>query len=204
MRSDRSPDVSVVVTFAEHEEVVGSAVRRLAQHLSALNLSFEIVAVDQGTMDNSRSVLALLRKDISQLHLASSETPDRAVYAGAVRALGRVLWVIDVDAALAPLAPFARAYRRIARGTLDIVAVQGRFTVCYRSRCLDAISLARGTGDRFQRSLFRRARPRQLATELLRGGSTSREYEAARPRRATLARLVDALTAARSAWTSPR
>jgi len=201
MTTPRQPDLTVVLPFAAHEEVVGKAVRRVADHLRALGLSFELLAVDQGASDNSRSVLALLRKDLAELDVCDAEG-DLVVAPAVARARGRVLWVLDVEAALAPLAPFARAHREVARGAQDIVVVTGRFAVCYRSRTADALRLARGTGERFTRSLVRRARPRRLAIELVRVNKQGRARTV--DDRAPLSRLVHALTAARAAWTGPR
>ena len=54
------PDVSVVVPFADDEDVIGTAVRRLASHLTEREISFEIIAVDEDSGDNSHAILALL------------------------------------------------------------------------------------------------------------------------------------------------
>lgn len=40
-------DVSVVLPFGDDEEAVGIAVKRTAEHLRHLGLSFEILAIDE-------------------------------------------------------------------------------------------------------------------------------------------------------------
>jgi hypothetical protein len=158
-------DVSVIVPFADDEDLIGSAVRRLAAHLRENTLSFEIIAVDEDSGDNSHAVLALLRPEVPELRISNAPGRSRGPAVGAHRARGRVLWMISPRAAATPLAPFGRAYRRVQRHEVDLVSVDGRFTVCHRVRVLPLIDSLRGNTLAFQRRLARRAAARGLTVD---------------------------------------
>ena len=64
MRSASECDVTVIVPFADDEERVGTLGRRIAEHLHALGVSFEILAVDEGGDDNSVSLLSLVHASV--------------------------------------------------------------------------------------------------------------------------------------------
>jgi hypothetical protein len=137
-------DVSILLPFGDDEDIVGRACGRLAVHLRALGLRFELLAVDEDCGDNSHTLLALLRAQIPELEILYGQGRDRGYATAAQRARGRVVWLISPEAALRHLAPFARAFRRIDRGELDAVLVERRFAVCHRTRSLDALRGCRG------------------------------------------------------------
>ena len=160
-------DVSVIMPFVDDEDVIGAAVRRLAAHLKECGRSFEIIAADESSGDNSHAVLALLRPNIPELRIVSAVGRGRGYYTGAQRARGRVLWLVDPHSATSPLALFGRAYRRVTRGEVDLVAVDHRFVICHRINTLPVIEGVRGTGTTYRRRLARRAQARGLMVETL-------------------------------------
>lgn len=156
-----TPEVSVVLPFRNHEEQVGRACRRLAEHFAGL--SFEIIAVNEGSTDNSQSVISLLRHEIPQIKLALSQGRGRGYAAGSARAKGGLLILLTPEmAADRPLAPLARAVRRVSCGELDMVLVEQRLVVCRRNRCDGLLQRRRQYQDRL---LVRRAQGRGLAVE---------------------------------------
>jgi hypothetical protein len=166
MQSTAALDVSVIVPFSDDEEVIGTACRRLAAHLRALDLRFELLAVDQDSGDNCHALLALLRPAIPELRVTAAGGRDRGFIAGARQARGRVLWLVAPEAgARCPLAPFGRAFDRVARGAIDVVAVDRRFAVCHRTRALDAVDGVRSRPG-YELRLARRARARRLTVEV--------------------------------------
>src|SRR5262249_17995876 len=67
------PEVSVVVPFRDDEERVGALARRLAGHLRALGLSFELLFVDEDARDNSVALLLLLRdRELPELRVLTA------------------------------------------------------------------------------------------------------------------------------------
>ena len=158
-------DVSVIVPFADHEDVIGAACGRVARHLGELGLSFEILAVDEASGDNSHAVLGLLRRSLAPLRIVAGARPGRGFAMGSACARGRVLWLVEPHSALRSLAPFGRAHARVARGELDLAVVRGRFSVMKRSRALGLIDSLHGGSGSFQRRLVRRAETRQLEVE---------------------------------------
>jgi glycosyltransferase involved in cell wall biosynthesis len=194
-------DVSVVIPFGDDEDVIGAAVRRVAAHLREYGATFEIVAVDENSGDNSHAVLALLRPNLPELCIVSALGRGRGYYAGAQRARGRVLWLIGPSFAMTPLAPFGRAYRRVERGELDMVAVDHRFVVFRRTNLLPVIEGLRGSGHAYRRRLVKRAEARGLATETLVIGGASRASRGLG--HAAVSWLFEAISPVRLGW-NPR
>lgn len=194
-------DVSVVVPFSDHEEVIGAAVKRVAVHLREHGLDFEILAVDEDSGDNAHAVLCLVRKDVPELRVIHAHGRARGYAAGVARAQGRVLWLIDAESAAATLAPFGRAFRRVARGERDLVVVRNRFIVCHRTRSLTALDGLRATPVSLARRVVRRAQARGLALEVqaIAGPAGSRNRVSTRHgRRRSWSGIFGALTAARA------
>src|SRR5205085_8402008 len=106
-------DVSVVLPFGDDEEAVGIAVRRTAEHLRGLGVSFEILAIDEDSGDNSHAVLALLRADVPELRVTHAPGRGRGVDVGASRAQGTLLVVTTPDVASASLDGVGDACRRL-------------------------------------------------------------------------------------------
>ncbi len=183
--------MTAVLTFADDEETVGKACRRIAEHLHERGLSFEIIAVDEDSGDNSHAVLALVREQVPELRVVGSPARDRGFAVGAQQARGKALWLIDCSTAMSLLAPFGRAYRFVARGQADAVVVQNRFVVCHRSRCAEVVETTRGRGNAFQTRFARRARAAKLECEVQQLG------HATLPMRPWM-RWLEAITAARS------
>lgn len=171
MPSSPAVDVSVIVPFSDHEEVIGSACGRIARHLGELGLTYEILAVDEASGDNSHAVLGLLRRSLVSLRIVAGARPGRGFAIGAACARGRALLLIDPDAALRSLAPFGRAHARIARGDVDLAVVRGRFAVAKRARALSVVDGVQGNGAAFERRLVRRAESRGLLIESVDGGT---------------------------------
>lgn len=196
MANPRELDVSVVLPYGDDEELIGSAVRRIATHLGSLGLRYEILAVDEDSGDNSHAVLALMRADVPQLRMLSAARRGRGWAVGAAEARGHVLWLLRPAAALQPLAPFGRAFRRVARGLRDLVVVDRRFAVAYRTRTLDAVAAVRGRGVIAQRRLLRRARAHRLTTEVITGTTVPQMAVPNRP----WTKFLEVLGSARGAW----
>jgi hypothetical protein len=157
-------DVTVVIPFGDDEDSVGAASRRVAAHMRALGLRFELLAVDEDSGDNSAAVLALLRAEIPEIKLVEA-APRRGFAAGARLARGRVLWLLDVARGDAPLAPVGWAVRRLEEDAADVVVVEGRYVLCRRTRVWRAIQHLRGRAAVFERRLVRRARSHRLRVE---------------------------------------
>jgi hypothetical protein len=159
------PTLSIILPFADDEDILGVACRRLVEHCRELSIDFEIVAVDEGSGDNSVALLALLRGEIPELRVVAGTVPHRAFTVGAGLARGRQLLLIEPDAAARSLAPLASAIERVAAG-LDLVILPGRFTVAKRTRALAVLDPTRVRGLGFEHRLARRAMRRGLAVEV--------------------------------------
>ena len=151
-------EISVVVPFGDDEESIGNAVQRLAAHLRPLGMPFEILAVDEDSGDNSHAVLALMRAQVPELRVLHAPGRGRGAEAGASRAQGRLLWIIDPDVALVAgaLAPAAAAFASITAGTVDAVVVHGHHVIAHRMKALPAVSGLRASRDARRRRLARR------------------------------------------------
>ena len=168
-------DVSVILPFGDDEEAVGIAVRRTAEHLRGLGLSFEILAIDEDSGDNSHAVLALLRAEVPELRVTHAPGRGKGVDVGAARAQGTLLVVSTPDVASASLASFTSfdaVYQRPAATATtatrappmtscalrnlapSLISVGNRLTrgiVAVRTAVVVLITLLRGRGRRGRR-----------------------------------------------------
>src|SRR5689334_1903149 len=159
-------DVSVIMPFGDDEEAVGIAVRRTAEHLRTLGLSFEILAIDEDSGDNSHAVLALLRAEVPELRVTHAPGRGRGVDVGAARAQGAVLLVSTPDVASASLDGAGEACRRVLAGEGDAEVALTRFTVAHRIRAMAAFRGARLVAAAMHRRLAKRLQMRNLAVRV--------------------------------------
>jgi hypothetical protein len=181
-------DVTAIVVCRDDEEVAGHTLRRVALHLRSLGLRGEILAIDEGSADNTLPLLQLLQRDLPELEVIAGVPPGRGFVRGAELARGRAL-LVAFGRSDAPLSALGFALERLAQRR-DAVAVGGRYLVLHRTRTLrahEALSHRRDPRE-LERRFVRRARALGLAVDL-----------AARPRRAAgwarWAKLREALLA---------
>ncbi|HLL21669.1 MAG TPA: hypothetical protein VK427_06045 [Kofleriaceae bacterium] len=159
-------DVSVILPFGDDEEFVGIAVRRTAEYMRGLALSFEILAIDEDSGDNSHAVLALLRAEVPELRVTHASGRGRGVDVGAARAQGALLLVTTPDVASASLDGAGDACRRLLAGEGDAEVALGRYSVAHRIRALPAFRGARLVGVAMHRRLSKRLQVQQLSTRI--------------------------------------
>src|SRR5215470_13895538 len=131
-------DVSVIMPFGDDEEAVGIAVRHTAAHLRGINLSFEILAIDEDSGDNSHAVLALLRAEVPELRVTHAPGRGRGVDLGAGRAQGTLLLIATPEVASASLDGAGDACHRLLAGEGDAEVALARYSVAHRIRALAA------------------------------------------------------------------
>jgi hypothetical protein len=159
-------DVSVILPFGDDEEAVGIAVKHTAEHLRSLGVSFEILAIDEDSGDNSHAVLALLRAEVPELRVTHAPGRGRGVDVGAGRAQGTLLLIATPDVASASLDGAGDAVRRLLAGDGDAEVALGRFTVAHRIRALVAVRGSRLIGPAMHRRLSKRLTMQHLAVRL--------------------------------------
>jgi hypothetical protein len=159
-------DVSVILPFGDDEEALGVAVRRTAEHLRGLGLSFEILAIDEDSGDNSHAVLALLRAEIPELRVTHAPGRGRGIEVGAARAQGTLLLVSTPDVASGSLDGIAEACKRLLANEGDAEVALTRFAVVHRIRGLAAFRNARLLGPSLHRRLAKRLQLRNLSVRI--------------------------------------
>jgi len=159
-------DISVILPFGDDEEFVGIAVRRTAEHLRGLGLSFEILAIDEDSGDNSHAVLALLRGEVPELRVTHASARGRGIDVGAGRAQGTLIVVATPDVASASLDGVGDACRRLLAGDGDAEVALTRYTVAHRVRALTAFRGARLLGPAMHRRLAKRLQVQNLSVRL--------------------------------------
>jgi dolichol-phosphate mannosyltransferase len=159
-------DVSVILPFGDDEEAVGVAVKHTAEHLRGLGLSFEILAIDEDSGDNSHAVLALLRAEVPELRVTHAPGRGRGVDVGALRAQGTLLLVSTPDVASASLDGAGDACRRLLAGEGDAEVALTRFTVARRIRTLSAFHGARLIASAMHRRLAKRLHERNFSVRV--------------------------------------
>ena len=150
------PEVSVVLAVLDDEDCIGDRVRALANHLRALNRTFEIVAVNAGSRDNTLAMLELLAARIPELRILPAAVPGRAFLRGTSEARGDQVLLCEAAKPLF-LAPLGWALRRLDAGR-EAVVLRGHYIVARRLLSLPVIVRATGPGLLFERVFEQRAR----------------------------------------------
>jgi hypothetical protein len=153
---DVDPVLSVVIAVREAEETVGRDVRRMADHLRAAGLPFEILAVNDGCCDNSLAVLRLVAAQVPQLRLLCGDASGRAYRRALTEARGELVALLDASHGSLPLANLGWALSRLRGGTAAIV-FRGRCIVGRRLACLPALVRASGRAAGYEASFERQA-----------------------------------------------
>ncbi|WP_168583676.1 glycosyltransferase [Gephyromycinifex aptenodytis] len=94
------PELSVVIPVYNEEEVLPLLVQRLRPVLDGIDSSYEVVAVDDGSTDDSAVLLQRLRREWPQLRvirLRANAGHQAAISAGLARARGNYMVTIDAD-----------------------------------------------------------------------------------------------------------
>src|SRR5687767_6318093 len=106
MKSSKAiaPEVSVVMAVRNVEDVIGSSVKRVVQHLRSLHVPFEVLAVNDGSWDTSFAVLRLLAAQVPELRLIEKDVSARAYVRGAAEARGATVILMDAASVPASLA----------------------------------------------------------------------------------------------------
>ena len=95
-----SPDVSIVVPIYNEVDNLLDLVERIAQAMATQPLSFELLAVDDGSVDGSRDKLcdlARTRPWLRPVLLARNYGQSSALQAGFDRVRGRYVVTLDAD-----------------------------------------------------------------------------------------------------------
>jgi hypothetical protein len=148
-------EISIVLPFADDEEIIGTSARRLAEMLRQANLTFELLAIDEDSGDNSHAVLALVRAEVPELRVIHAPSRGKGVDTGALRAVGRTLLILTPSAAT-NMDGIAVAIDRVRAGQSEAEVVFGRYTVVERLRASIALRGVKASGDAMHRRLLRR------------------------------------------------
>lgn len=172
----RVPEISVVIAVGDREDSIGHEIRSLSDHLGRLGRSFEILAVNNGSSDNSFSIVNILAGSIPELRVLGREALGRPFLRGSSEARGDVVVLLDAGKRVS-LAPLGWALSRLSAGR-DAVVLRGRYVVARRLAALPVIVRASGPGLLFEAVFERRAqelgidvvgsRPRRPVSLLLR------------------------------------
>jgi hypothetical protein len=154
-RTQAQPEISVVLAVRDNEERVGHQIRTVARHLRELGRTFEILAVNDASSDNSLSVATLLAASIPELRVLPRNVSGRAFLRGASEARGAIVVLLEASRTVS-FAPLGWALSRLAAGR-EAVILRGRYIVARRLMALPVIVRASGPGLLFEQVFERRA-----------------------------------------------
>jgi hypothetical protein len=154
-RSPSFPELSIVVAVQDDEDRIGHLVKAIAFHLRSLGRPFEILGVNNGSRDNSLSILELLAARLPELRVVPDGSSGRAFLQGATQARGTLLVLLDGGRRVS-LAPLVWALSRIAAGR-DAVILRDRYIVTRLRPALPVLARASGPGLLFESVFERRA-----------------------------------------------
>lgn len=158
-------DVSAILLFRDDEEIIGTAIEHTVRYLGERGMSFEFIAVDADSHDNSVAILSLLRARYPSLRVVVAPNPAHVHEHVARLAQGRVLWFFEPASALSSAQSFAQRHERVAGGDTDVILASDRSVVAERGRMLRALRGLRGHGRHLPRGLAMRARVAGLRVE---------------------------------------
>ena len=165
-RRGRVPRLSVIVAVRDDEDSVGRDVRALAGHLRKRGLTFEILAVGDGSYDTSLTLLRFLHTEIPELSVLGLARGGRAFRRATAHAQGDAVLLWDADRGTpVPHAILGWALSRLTRR--DAVVVRGRFLLAHRRRCLPVLLGTAGHGDDYEARFERRAESLGLDLEIV-------------------------------------
>lgn len=150
-----APEISVVLTIRDDEDRVGHQIRTIAAHLESLERTFEILAVNDGSRDNSLAMLELLAARTPYLRILRANVAGRAFLRGASEARGGVVVLCDGSRPVF-LGALEWALDRLESGR-EAVILRGRYIVARRLMTLPIIVRATGPGMLFERVFEQRA-----------------------------------------------
>jgi hypothetical protein len=150
------PQLTVIPVVRDVEDTIGRDVRDLARYLRARGLSFEVLAIGDGSYDTSLTLLRFLCTEIPELTVLGLARPGRAIRRAIAHAQGDavLLWEADRGTGL-PHAILGWAYSRLARRAA--VVVRGRFILARRSPVLPILLSISGHGQDYEARFERRA-----------------------------------------------
>jgi dolichol-phosphate mannosyltransferase len=122
-RPGPGPDLSIIVPIHNEEGNIGPLMQRLFEVLQQLHLSFEVLAVDDGSTDNSFGLLeaeAASRHELKVIRFRRNYGQTAAMMAGIDHAAGQVLISLDADLQNDP-ADIPKLLERLAEG-YDVVS----------------------------------------------------------------------------------
>jgi hypothetical protein len=149
------PAISVVLAVGSVEDKVGHQIRSVAGHLRGLGVPFEILAVNDGSSDNSLSIATLLSASVPELRVLPRNVAGRAFLRGTSEARGAVVVLLDASRTVS-FAPLGWALSRLKAGR-EAVILRGRYIVARRLMALPVIVRASGPGLLFEAVFERRA-----------------------------------------------
>jgi len=98
--SKKNPYISLVLPVYNEEKNLAPLFNRIVEELSKLNHSYEIIAVDDGSKDNSANVLRQIASGLNELRVIEFKTnfgQTAALSAGIELAMGDVIISMDSD-----------------------------------------------------------------------------------------------------------
>jgi glycosyltransferase involved in cell wall biosynthesis len=162
-------DVSVVMPFGDDEEAIGNATRNIAETLRSLCLTFELLAVDEDSADNSHAVLAMMRAEIPEIRVIHAPARGKGVDTGTSKATGKMVIVMSPAAAVST-AGLADAAVRVRNAESEVEVALGRFTVANLALAAASFRGVKAVGDTVHRRLVRRFQLARLNVRIS-GGS---------------------------------
>ncbi len=158
-------DVSAILLFQNDEDIIGTAVSRMARYLRERNTRFELIAINVNSTDNSAALLALIRAENPELRVLTAPNAKRAHEYGVNKARGHTVW-FTTPAVLVPLLDaVSDALQQIAHDDLDLAVPHAQVIVAKRDRLARALRGLQSTARRQPRRLVSRARRLGLTVE---------------------------------------
>lgn len=114
----RTPDLSIIIPAYNEGSRIGPTIRDIVGYCRTGQRAFELILVDDGSRDDTSSVVRLLSHEFPELRLirlAANHGKGYAVRTGVLNAIGRIVLFADADGAT-PIGEIERLETALAEG----------------------------------------------------------------------------------------
>src|SRR4030042_5235285 len=114
--------ISIIIAAFNEEKRIIPSLLKIKEYLNKQNIPYEIIVVDDGSTDNTHSVVRDLIKDIPYLkviHYALNKGKGHALRTGVLASKGKIILLSDADLST-PIEEFSKLLPLIHNGNYDI------------------------------------------------------------------------------------
>ena len=119
------PEITAIITCYNSQEYIKTAIRSVQNQLFA---DIEILVVDDGSIDNTHSIIKKLEKEDKRIKIIKNKYNRGALYSksiGILNAMGKYIMILDSDDLFANENIFEICFKEVSQYKIDIIEFSG-------------------------------------------------------------------------------